>query len=75
MVSGKCKINQPKFQTLENIFEIKQLMLPALPSKSISGDMKGQKANESIVFTVLRRRRLKTNLDLNIILLCKIFNF
>ena len=75
MVSGKCKINQPKFQTLENIFETKQLILPALPSKSISGEMKGQKANESFVFTLLRRSRLKTNLDLDIILLCKIFNF
>ena len=37
MVSGKCKINQPKFQTLENIFETKQLMLPALPSKPSPG--------------------------------------
>ena len=50
----------------------KQLMLPALPSKSISGDMKGQKANESIVFTLLRRSRLDFN---NLILLCEIFHF
>ena len=53
----------------------KQLMLPALPSKPLSEATKGQKANESIVFILLKRRRLNTNLDFNLILLCEIFHF
>ena len=53
----------------------KQLMLPARPSKPSPEDMEGQIANESIVFTLLRRSRLKPNLDLNLILLCEIFHF